>query len=305
MVAAKEFVSQIVIPLRDGWGYIYGTAGKVWTQVDQEKMDQTEDSKRAASRQYGSQWIGNRVTDCSGLLVWALKQIGEKIVHHARYQYTDWCTKKGKLTGGVRDDGLPLLPGMAVFLQAPEAKIHHVGVYIGNGTVVEAKGAKYGVVTSKPDHWDHWGELNMIDYSDAASLEDNHVPMPEKQFAIVDNPNQWLNVRNGAGSSYPVRFQVPKGSTVEVLSAETDDEWWQIKYGNQIGWAFSKYLKPVDDGSEEPDSPSDDEEPEKGTEAEQRLESVWERLMAVRTRLNELEKEVSSIMEAVDEIEVK
>lgn len=43
---------------------------------------------------------------------------------------------------------------------------HHIGLFIGDDTVIEAKGTKWGVVTSKPDHWDEWGELTAVDYSD-------------------------------------------------------------------------------------------------------------------------------------------
>lgn len=259
MVTAKAFIEQVMVPYREGWGYIYGTCGKLWTRELQDNIEHTTDSKRAASRQYGSQWIGKMVTDCSGLLRWALRQLGETIVHQARYQYTDYCNAKGKLINGARDDGLPILPGTAVFLQAPETKIHHVGVYVGNDTVIEAKGAKYGVVTSHLDHWDHWGELKMVDYTDADSLEGGEIKMPEVQKALVCNPNNWLNVRSGAGSSFPVRFQVPKGSTVDVITM--DGDWWQIRYGGQIGWAVSKYLELIPSETPEngPESVPDDD----------------------------------------------
>ena len=216
---------------------------------------------------YGSRWIGHMVTDCSGLLRWALKQLGENIVHHARYQYTDYCHNKGKLINGLREDGSPILPGTAVFLQGSEEHIHHVGVYVGNNTCIEAKGTQYGVVTSAPDHWDHWGELIMVDYSDAAELEGGDVPeLPSDVLfrAEVNNPNTWLNVRSGPGQNYPLRFQVHKGATVDVLAL--DEKYWQIRYGSQIGWACAEFLKPLNDEETPPeivpDEPVEPEEPE-------------------------------------------
>ena len=201
------------------------------------------------TKKYGSKWIGKHVTDCSGLLRWALDQLGEKIVHHARYQYTDYSKPKGKLVNGLREDGTPPLPGTAVFLQGKEDHIHHVGVYVGDNTCIEAKGTIYGVVTSELSHWDHWGQLKMVDYS-------GETPVPPSEDvlfqAIVDNPNTWLNVRSGPGMQYPLRFQVHKDSTVDVLA--TDPDWWQIRYGGQIGWAFAKYLTPIDE-PEQPDEP--------------------------------------------------
>ena len=51
---------------------------------------------------------------------------------------------------------------------------------------------------------------------------------------------------------YPIRFQVHKGGTVDVLA--TEPEWWQIRYGNQIGWAFAQYLSPINEQPEEPEN---------------------------------------------------
>lgn len=220
----------------------------MWTAEKQAK------ATRDMTVKYGSKWIGHMVTDCSGLLRWALYQLGESIVHHARYQYTDYCKNKGKLINGLREDGSAILPGTAVFLQGKEDKIHHVGVYVGDNVCIEAKGTIYGVVTSELTHWDHWGELIMVDYSG----QDIPVPPSEDVLfqAVANNPQTWLNVRSGPGMQYPIRFQVHKGGTVDVLA--TEPEWWQIRYGNQIGWAFAKYLSPID----KPEKPEEPETPE-------------------------------------------
>lgn len=292
MVTAKEFVDKIKIPLFDGWGYVYGTWGTLWTQKKQDA------ATREMTVKYASKWIGHMVTDCSGLIRWALYQFGEQIVHHARYQYTDACNRKGILKDGYREDGTRPLPGSAVFLKGSQAHIHHVGVYIGGDTVIEAKGTVYGVVTSRLNHWDHWGELNMVDYTDADCLETEEKPTivdsPEDATAgtiikaVVDNPNKWLNVRANASESAPIRFQVEKGTIVDVLDAGEPD-WWQIRYGGQIGWAFAKYLKPLDTMEDEPNAGSD-----KNTD-------IWDELLSVKTKLIELSDEIARIMSEIDE----
>lgn len=250
MVSAKAFIEQCYIPLNEGWGYIYGTWGTLWTEAKQKAATREQTVK------YGSKWIGHMVTDCSGLLRWALYQLGESIVHHARYQYTDYCRNKGRLVNGLREDGSSILPGTAVFLQGNQDKIHHVGVYVGDNVCIEAKGTIYGVVTSELTHWDHWGELIMVDYSGETPVTPDK-PDDVLFRAVVDNPNTWLNVRSGPGMQYPLRFQVHKDSTVDVLA--TEPEWWQIRYGGQIGWAFAQYLKSVD--GQEPVTPEEPEEP--------------------------------------------
>ena len=204
------------------------------------------------------------VTDCSGLVRWAFYELGESITHHATYQYTDWCAPKGKLVNGERTDGNPILPGTLVFLQGNEEKIHHVGVYVGEGVVIEAKGTKSGVVTSDLKKWDHWGECKLVDYSKAAEMEGDVPDQPRNDVlykAEVTNPNTWLNVRSGPSKNYPVQFQVQKGTVVDVL-AESNG-WDQIRSGGRIGWASADYLTPLsqEEQPEEPEVPPV-EEPE-------------------------------------------
>lgn len=291
MISADQFIAKVKIPLFDGWGYIYGTWGTLWTQKKQDA------ATREMAVKYGSKWIGDMVTDCSGLIRWALYQLGEQITHHARYQYTDWCVNKGLLKNGLREDGTRPLPGSAVFLKGSEAHIHHVGAYVGGDTVIEAKGTIYGVVTSHLNHWDHWGELKMIDYSNAESLEDDKPINNDSDDdakagtiikAVVDNPQTWLKVRANASDSAPVRFKVKKGSIVDVLDAGEPD-WWQIRYGGQIGWAYAKYLKPLDSMEDEPEAGSD------------KTTDIWDDLQTVRTKLAELSDEIAKIMKKINE----
>ena len=265
MVRAEEFVKLVWTPLLEVWGYIYGTAGRLWTEALQRSWSEPPHKNYEKTKQYGARWIGKMVTDCSGLPLWALKQLGEEIVHHARYQYTDASKYRGKLVDGKRTDGKPMLPGTAVFLQGNQEHIHHVGVYVGHNICIEAKGTQWGVVTSEPEHWDHWGELKVVDYTRAADIENEPIPeVPEHREdkdvlfrVIVDNPGAWLNVRSGPGTGYPAMFRVEKGDVADVLAVSDDNKWDQIRCNGRIGWASAEYLSVVD---EEPDAP--DEGPE-------------------------------------------
>ena len=279
MVSAADFVEKCYIPLNEGWGYIWGQWGAVWTEAKQKA------ATREMTVKYGSKWIGKMVTDCSGLIKWALYQLGESITHHARYQYTDYCHRKGKLINCLREDGSAILPGTAVFLQGKEEHIHHVGVYVGDNVCIEAKGTIYGVVTSELSHWDHWGELIMVDYSGQDTPVTPDKPEDVLFRAVVDNPNTWLNVRSGPGMQYPLRFQVHKDSTVDVLA--TEQEWWQIRYGGQIGWAFAKYLSTIE-APEEPDQPEEPETPEPDAGSISISPDDLNELISIANRLNDL-----------------
>lgn len=84
---------------------------------------------QAALSQVGKpyQWgaAGPNAYDCSGLTSWAWAQAGSSLPHSSRAQY-------GSTTRVSRDD---LQPGDLLFFGNP---IHHVGMYIGNGQMVEA-----------------------------------------------------------------------------------------------------------------------------------------------------------------------
>ena len=310
MVTASAFVEKVWIPLLEQWGYIYGMSGRVWTEALQKVYSEPGHKNYEQTKQYGSKWIGDKVVDCSGLPLWALKQLGESIVHQARYQYTDYSAPKGLLVNGQRDDGQPLLPGTAVFLQGSKAHIHHVGVYVGHGICIEAKGTRWGVVTSKPDNWDHWGELKMVDYTDAARIEDEPAPeIPERKSdtevlyrAVVDNPGAWLNVRSGPGTSFPVVYRVEKGDEVDVLAESTDKGWWQICFGGRIGWASAQYLQPVDDAPEAPDDAPDDE-PDDGPEySRDDLTALMEALTSAEKAFDQARGELAKVKRLAEEL---
>ena len=57
-------------------------------------------------------------------------------------------------------DTIPEVPGLAVWHSG------HIGVYIGNGQVIEAMGTKYGVVKTQLDQrsWTAWLEIPYISY---------------------------------------------------------------------------------------------------------------------------------------------
>lgn len=66
-----------------------------------------------------------------------------------------YCTRKG-----TRMDEMPDVPGIAVFMKG------HVGVYIGGGQVIEARGHAYGVVMTKLKNrpWTKWAYIEGMQY---------------------------------------------------------------------------------------------------------------------------------------------
>ena len=166
MISAETLIELFQQALKEKWGYIWGTAGVKWTAARQKELEKTADPDRAQGRKYGSKWIGHTVADCSGLFSWAFKKLGGYMYHGSDTMYRKYCVNKGELKKGKRTDNGALKPGTAVFVWNGK-KYSHVGLYAGDGTVIEAMGTVSGVTTTKvtDGKWTHWGELAGVDYA--------------------------------------------------------------------------------------------------------------------------------------------
>lgn len=119
---------------------------------------------------------GQRVHDCIGLIKGYLWSDGTdsapgycinpcKIDHNAQTMY-NVCSPHGTI------GSMPDTPGCLVFIKEGNT-IGHVGVYIGGGYCIEAKGHAYGVVQTalKGRGWTHWGICPYITYDSARGAE--------------------------------------------------------------------------------------------------------------------------------------
>lgn len=163
MITADALIAQCEIALEEKFGYIWGASGQVWTQANQDAATD------ATIREYGQQWVGRRVVDCSGLFYWAFRELGGWIYHGSNSIWDHSCRNdtKGVLKDGKRTDGKPIRPGSAVFLTTDEnghKSRHHIGIYIGSNMCIEAKGTRSGVVASGLNHWDEVAELKDVSY---------------------------------------------------------------------------------------------------------------------------------------------
>lgn len=106
-------------------------------------------------------WLGKWGSDCSGLIKTGRKELTGVWKDVSAQGTYDQCSKRGTI------DTIPLIPGCAVYMYSDSKKrMSHVGTYIGNGKVLEARGVDYGIVITKLSErkWTHWGLLDWLDY---------------------------------------------------------------------------------------------------------------------------------------------
>ncbi|HYF34346.1 MAG TPA: NlpC/P60 family protein [Prosthecobacter sp.] len=107
-----------------------------------------------------------KAIDCSELVEWLFAQINISMPDGS-YNQAKMC-RPLKFDQGIGSD--VLLIGDLGFKWNPDTEaIHHVGIFIGEGTVLEAKGKKWGVVQTpfadytKSDHFAYWGRLKTVE----------------------------------------------------------------------------------------------------------------------------------------------
>lgn len=200
MIEAADLVAKFHYALDDKWGYIWGTAGILWTQARQNQKvkymtdkygsnwKKNADAKNDTyykSAYYGSMWINHYVADCSGLFAWAFKQLGGAIAHGSNSIFDRYCSSKGKITDSVRKS---IKPGTAVFVDKNGNK-SHIGLYVGSGKVIEASGVQAGVCTSNlsAGKWTYWGELKNVSYSSENAPETPSEPS-DKDSSVQQLP---------------------------------------------------------------------------------------------------------------------
>jgi cell wall-associated NlpC family hydrolase len=83
------------------------------------------EAKRQIGKPYQYGAAGPGSFDCSGLTMWSWRAGGVSLPHSSSAQYS--ATSRVAVSA--------LQPGDLVFYGSP---IHHVGIYVGNGTMVEA-----------------------------------------------------------------------------------------------------------------------------------------------------------------------
>ena len=157
-----------------GRPYWYGTFGQAASKALYDQK------KNQYPRQYEWEYDGAtaKVHDCVGLIkgyLWGDDPEDTAPVYNAAQDksanamYTA-CKTKGEMAV------MPDVPGILVFLPG------HVGVYIGDGEVIEARSRRYGVYKTKLTDrtWKTWGYCPYVTYETEQKVLDMKLPVLKK-----------------------------------------------------------------------------------------------------------------------------
>lgn len=194
-----------------GHPYWYGTFGQKPTEAllmqkkrQFDSIGQTihyQESRLPTYRQHIR--AGKEVFDCVGLIQGYMWWNGQRIVYDASTDVNaNGMLNRAAVKGPIAS--MPDRPGLCVWFQ------NHIGVYVGNGMVVEARGFAHGVQLTRLSQrpWREWLECPYIAYAPAGpqlTLEVNgrNVPMVMKnvsgrtfvQLEGEHNQKHWIQVR--------------------------------------------------------------------------------------------------------------
>jgi len=210
-MTAAQLIAEFVTMLKEHWAYVWGAAEE-------------------------------GVVDCSGAFVYAMAKYGLKIAHGSNSIRRYWLTECGKI-GKIK-----LIPGMAVFKWREDGEpdkfaadglddFYHIGLYIGDGRVLEARGTKAGFVEGKlSDGWDYAGKIKGIKYEGKIEV------IPVIGHVKVNTPNGGiLNIRDSNNKDIG---DITNGTVLPLLE-KTSAAKWKVEYNGTIGFCATEYLTEV------------------------------------------------------------
>lgn len=231
-IPVSDVFDAIEMMLRDKWGYIINQSGKIWTANDQAVVQD------AMAQQYGSQWIGHHVTDCSGVMVYIWREHKQKTEHSsnaiARHE--------------VGEIGTVAKPGYAAFKwratggparwQDGKGDYYHIGIVGQDGkTVYEAQGTKVGFTTSRISKWTYFAPFIDVEYGEK-----------KEEAVIMDQvmiSTDKVNVRQSASKSAPRIDYANAGEIANVIG--TSGDWYHLDFVDRKlkGWVYGNFVVPA------------------------------------------------------------
>lgn len=215
-----------------GDGYIYGATGWMCSPARREQQAKQYPEYRENILSVGTKWDGKTCWDCATFTRACAKAGGASLPSGATSQWRSgaWGTK-----GTI--DQLPEDAVAMLYRQKGEI-MQHTGLYLGDGTVVDARGTKYGVVHQARNKyaWTHyaipkgWGDAKKKGEDETMQV-----------MVVTADSGSTVNLRTRPDKAASVLAKVPIGEAVQVLGVENG--WATIQRDGVTGYMMEPYLK--------------------------------------------------------------
>lgn len=192
----------------------------------------------------GSAGTGKRAYDCAQLAKAAMAAAGISEVSGATSQWkkTAWA-EKGTI------DRMPTEKVCQVFRADSSTVMGHTGIYLGDGTVVHARGHDYGVVRQ---------ELNQgntfTHYGIPKGLYDEKTAPPDEEPDAMDAEEyDTMQIYEVTGKSVALRIAPSTGATIKeriptgrlLYGEQAGADWMKVQTDGKEGYMMAEYLRQV------------------------------------------------------------
>lgn len=222
-----------------GDGYIYGSTGWTCSPARREQQAKQYPEYQDNILNVGAKWDGKTCWDCATFTRACAKAGGATLPSGATSQ---WRSGAWSVKGTI--DQLP--EGAVAMLYRQKGEImQHTGLYLGDGTVIDARGTKYGVIHQAQDKyaWTHYAIPKGWSDTEEEKGEDETM----QTMVVTADSGSTVNLRTRPDKAASVLAKVPIGETVQVLGME--DGWATIQHDGVTGYMMAQYLKAQDEAS--------------------------------------------------------
>lgn len=231
-----------------GRPYWWGTFGQVASSSLYASKRKQYPSYYTASdfpKQYGQ-----RVHDCIGLIkgyLWSETPTSVPTYVGAQDKSASGMYSVSSIKGGIGT--FDFVPGRLLYKGSSPSKINHVGVYIGGGWIVEAKGHAYGVVKTafKGSEWSYWSQCPYIQCDtkkEAGEAQEqaetvktmNGVDISDIQY------NNGMNLGDFLDKHSEIDFVIIKCSRAAASINKSFKSWADLLTARGISWGAYHFL---------------------------------------------------------------
>lgn len=219
--------------VKERWGYVYGAQGEQYSKELAEKW-QSKGRSAPSGRNKNTyfiddcaKWYGHRVADCSGGIVYTIQQYDKSFKDRNANSFKSQFTESGRI------DTTPEIPGLAVWRSG------HIGVYEGNGCVLEFRGTDYGCVRTKLSarNFTHWGKISGVTYiTPNQSTPPTSTPTINIAGKRIKVLGKSVNVRQEPNTRSSIVGVAHKNEEYKIA----DNNWHYISFNGKCGWISGK-----------------------------------------------------------------